>query len=77
MKDLARLTQIVEELNGERGSNRVIRQNDLVPIAQYELKSAQLTGVSVSVSDYNALQKDVKALHDAMVRISNLYGTAK
>jgi hypothetical protein len=70
MKDLARLTQIVEELNGERGSNRVIRQNDLVPIAQ-------LTGVSVSVSDYNALQKDVKALHDAMVRISNLYGTAK
>lgn len=69
-RDYNQIKESVEKLTGERGNNPAIRRSDLLPIASITLKSASAPG------DVNALQADVKALHDALVRISNLFGTA-
>lgn len=74
--DLRRMRESVEQLTGERGKNPSIRRNDLKPIASFGLKSSQVSAAPTA-AQYNALQDDVKAIYDTLVRLSNLYGTSK
>lgn len=78
-RDLELVKQRVEELAGARGdakkSRSAIRRGELVPLAKLELQSKQIAA-SPTVSDYNRLQRDVRAIFLMLQRISNDQGNA-
>ena len=71
-KEFDRVKEKVEKLTGERGdtskSLSAVRRSDLKTLASVELKSTQVT--TVTAADFNALQRDVAFLHDALKRIA-------
>lgn len=76
-RDLARLTEHLERLTGERGDARrsqsAVRRSELFPLASLQLRSRQITSAPTQ-ADYNALQADVSAIFNALRRISNALG---
>lgn len=75
-RDFERIREKVEKLTGERGdatkSLSAIRRGEL---AGLEIHSQQITAAPTQ-ADFNALQTDVAALFELLVRISNTLGTA-
>lgn len=69
-REFRRMKSDVDRLTGRTGQDRALRQSDFLPIATIRLKSDSKPG------DLNALQDDVKALHDAIIRVSNRFKTA-
>lgn len=69
--DVLRAKQKLEELLGERGQNRAVRRADFKKIASVKLQS-DAYGVSLET-----LAADMKAIHGALIDISNILGTSK
>lgn len=78
-KDFDRIREKVEKFTGERGDAiktlSAVRRSEFAALQSLGLQSSQVTG-NVSVADFNALQKDVAAIFNALARISNVHGTA-
>lgn len=78
-KEFERVKEKVEKLTGERGDSTkslaAVRRSDLRTLATVELLSAPVSSTPTA-ADFNALQRDVAAVFDAIKRISNVLGTA-
>lgn len=78
-KDFARARESLEKLTGERGDKQLllsaVRRTELGALARTSMKSAQVTAAP-TMSDFNALQIDVKNIYDALKKISNVLGNA-
>lgn len=74
-RDLARLTEKVDILAGDRGGKAMtaVRRNDLQALASMTMKSKQISAAPTQ-ADYNALQADVNTIMTALTRLSGLYG---
>ena len=71
-QQFARVRQSTEELTGERGSNRAVRQTDIAPAKTYKLKSAKfgMFGGDVDAAAYNRLVDDVHAIYALLAKIA-------
>lgn len=67
-----RVKQTTEELAGERGGNRAIRQADISPAKTYKLKSAKfgMFGGDVDAAAYNRLVDDVHAIYALLAKMA-------
>lgn len=67
-----RVKQITEELTGERGGNRAVRQADISPAKTYKLKSEKfgVFGGDVDAAAYNRLVDDVHAIYALLAKIA-------
>lgn len=78
-KEFERIKEKVEKLTGERGDSTkslaAVRRSDLRTIASVKMLSTQVTAAPTQ-ADFNALQRDVAAIFDALQRISNVNGPA-
>lgn len=78
-RDLARIKEKVEKFTGERGDNEktltAIRRGELRAFASMKMNSGSVTDAPTQ-EDYNALQKDVANIYQALQRISNILGNA-
>lgn len=74
-KEFDRAKEKLEKLTGERGdankSLAAVRRADLRTLATVELKSAQVSAAPTQ-ADFNALQRDVATIFDALKRIANV-----
>lgn len=79
-RDFMRVRESVEKLTGERGdkakSLTAIRRSELRPLASLALTSTQVSAAPTQ-AEFNALQKDVANVFDALKRISNILGNAE
>ena len=64
-----RVRQSTEELTGERGSNRAVRQEDFAPAATVKLKSTNVGDVP-SKQEFNRLRADVVNLYKLLAKIA-------
>ena len=69
--EFRRLTEQVDGLVGTRGSNKAVRVKDLSAIGSTKKESAQIdkTAESVTVEQFNALQRDFQRLSEALSRL--------
>lgn len=78
--EFQRVKEQVEELTARRGAPRKplssVRRGELLGLAIRPMRSEQVTA-SPTMADFNALQDDVRAIHDALAQISNALGNAK
>lgn len=78
-RDFDRIKEKVEKFTGERGdatkSLSAVRRSELATLASLTLQSSQVASAPTA-AQYNALQKDVAAIFNALQRISNVLGTA-
>ena len=79
MREFDRIKEKVEKLTGERGdaakSLTAIRRSELKALGSLELLSVQASS-SPTQAEYNALQRDVENIFDALKKISNTLGNA-
>lgn len=79
-RQFERLREQVQVLTGERGdadkSRTAVRRGELRALASLKMQSGPITGAPTQ-ADYNRLQADVAAIHDAFVLISNILGNAR
>jgi len=69
-KEFSRVKQSTEELTGERGENRAIRQSDLAGLKRAKLKTGGLFGVPTTDERVAALQTDVENLYKLLAKIA-------
>lgn len=78
-RDFERIKEKVEKFTGERGDKEktltAIRRGELRAFASMKMNSSQVTAAPTQ-ADYNALQKDVANIVQALQKISNILGTA-
>lgn len=78
-RDLARIKEKVEKFTGERGDKEktltAIRRGELRAFSSMKMNSGTVTAAPTQ-ADFNALQKDVANIYQALQRISNILGTA-
>lgn len=77
--DFDRMREKLEKLTGERGDAKrplaAIRRGELRALASISMLSGQASGAPTQ-AEFNALQRDVANIYDALARISNLLGNA-
>lgn len=78
-REFDRIKEKVEKFTGERGDKEktltAIRRGELRAFASMKMNSGIVT-VAPTQADYNALQKDVANIYQALQRISNILGNA-
>lgn len=78
-REFDRIKEKVEKFTGERGADlkplSAVRRSELAALASLTLQSDQVASTPTA-AQFNALQKDVAAIFDALKRISNVLGTA-
>ena len=78
-RDFSRIREKVEKFTGERGDAKLplsaVRRSELAALASMGMMSAQVSAAPTA-TDYNALQKDVANIFQALQRISNILGNA-
>ncbi|HJV52794.1 MAG TPA: hypothetical protein VJ652_15105 [Noviherbaspirillum sp.] len=79
LRTVARMSERLELLTGERGdatkAKSALRRTELRPLASLTLQSKQVSAAPTQ-ADFNALQKDVANIMEALTRLSNLAGNA-
>ena len=78
-REFDRIKEKVEKFTGERGDKEktltAVRRGELRAFASMTMNSGIVT-VAPTQADYNALQKDVANIYQALQRISNILGNA-
>lgn len=69
ISDIQRLRQDVDLLQGRRGNGRSVTQSDLAEISKITLQSKD-------TATLDAVRADIAAIYQALIRLSNIYGTA-
>lgn len=78
-RDFGRIREKVEKFTGERGDDKrplsAVRRSEFKALASIGLQSGQVAAAPTQ-ADFNALQKDVANIFQALQRISNVLGNA-
>lgn len=78
-REFDRIKEKVEKFTGERGDKEksltAIRRGELRTLASIRMESSTVSAAPTQ-ADYNALQKDVANIYQALQRISNILGNA-
>lgn len=70
-KEFSRVKQSTEELTGERGENRAVRQADFAGLTRAKLTAKTiLSGAGVQERDFNMLKQDVDNLYRLLAKIA-------